>query len=619
MNNGFNDKGNNDHEYTNSSGPEHSPDDKESIDSAQDNGRKDPPVKEPPKEAPPVKEPPVEEPPAEAPPVKEPPAEEPPLEIPPGEDTPLEMPPAEKPGGEQPPLKVPPREEPGITEVKYRSIAPHGGKEVHYDRRNYTYNIARDTDRTERTGEYTGTGEGTGEGPEGPALDRNAPRYTGYEVRPSEERGPLDNGIDPGRGGNEPPRYGSYDYRAPEKKSRGLLGILGMVLLGAILGTALTLAAMFYFFGRDLLIEDFFDFNGPAQTDTRTTAPASTKTLVTAPAVDTGDTFENRVAAKAIPSVVGITTRVRSEVPSSLFGGQGYGIMQGMGSGVIVSEDGYIVTNAHVVDNGEAWELKIILSDETVVDGEVLWSDAALDLAIVKADAQRLTPMEIGTSESIRVGDKAIAIGNPLGMNLQSTMTSGYISGLDRSIDIQDGGTMDGLIQTDAAINEGNSGGALLNAAGHLIGINTAKAGGSASGIGFAIPVDTAAPIIQKVMEQGSFDSVYMGLTGMNLSTMKAMNNSVTHAGDDGVFITEVMEGTAAFEAGLRRNDIILAIDGQIVTGMTEMKKILLNYELGDTVEISYSRNNSDKTTELTFAQDSSTIKQFIPAPDTQP
>src|SRR5690606_26558186 len=152
------------------------------------------------------------------------------------------------------------------------------------------------------------------------------------------------------------------------------------------------------------------------------------------------------------------------------------------GSGVILSSDGYIVTNSHVVDNGEAGNITVVFDDQTTAPAEVLWSDAALDVAIVKVSKAGLSPVTIGSSEAVKVGDKAIAIGNPLGLDLQSTLTSGYISGLDRSITIQSGGTMSGLIQTDAAINEGNSGGALLNAAGQLIGINTAKAGGGTSG-----------------------------------------------------------------------------------------------------------------------------------------
>lgn len=602
MNNGFSESDNKDHKDTFSSGSDGSWSNRDSSHSTKDNGQ-DIPGKEPWQENPPV---------------KEPPGQEPPREIPPREDPPLTMPPKEHPSQEEP-LIVPQREKPQHTEMKYRSIALQRGKEIEYDRRNYTYNIDRYTDRTEGTGRNPGAGKGTGESQKRPGIDENPPgytSYTGYEVRDRGERYRYDDGNDLGRGGFESPRYGvdpgGPKFPAPQTKSRGLGGTLAMVILGAVLGTLLTLSALSFWGNRDVLLAGLPQGAGQV---VRTNGSSSPLPFLTAPAADIGDTHENRVADKAIPSVVGITSRIQRQMPPSVFGDQSSGIMESMGSGVIVSKDGYIVTNSHVVDNGEAWELKIILSDETVVDGEVLWSDAALDLAIVKAAAGDLTPIEIGTSGSVRVGDKAIAIGNPLGMNLQSTMTSGYISGMDRTIDIENSGSMDGLIQTDAAINEGNSGGALLNAAGQLIGINTAKAGGSAIGIGFAIPVDTATPIIRKVMAEGSFESVYMGLTGMNLSRMKAMNNSVTYEGNDGVYITEVMEGTAAAVAGLQRNDIILAIDGQEVTGMTKMKRILLNYELGDTISISYHRNGRDRSTELTFAQDSSTIDQFIPAP----
>ncbi len=585
MNNGFDEKDGNEYGHPDRFGSERPP-------YGRERESDDPPVIDPPGES----DPPVKEPPGENPPLKQPPTDDPPLEIPPGEDNPRRMPPAEDPEREN------------LTDMKFKHIAPRDGKEADYDSRNYTYNIDRTFD-WDQFGGNPRTGES--QSPERRALE-GPPSYTGYAIRPPEEREGYDKGPQHVRRDNDPPQYKVYENRNQEKKSRSLLATLGIVLLGAVIGTGLTLAAMKYFFSDNgVLFGPGTDLTGS------TSGLTATRTLITAPAVDIGDTFENRVAEKAIPSVVGITMRTHSQAP--VFGGEGRGIIQGMGSGVIVTEDGYIVTNSHVVAGGDAWELKIILSDETVVDGEVLWSDDALDLAIVKADAAGLKPVEIGTSETIRVGDKAIAIGNPLGMNLQSTMTSGYISGLDRSININDGSSMDGLIQTDAAINEGNSGGALLNSAGQLIGINTAKAGGNASGIGFAIPIDTAAPIIREVMEKGSFESVYMGFMGTNLATIKAVNNSVTFEGNDGVYISEVMEGTAADTAGLKRNDIITDINGELVTGMTGMKMILLKYELGDTISITYYRNNIKQTTELTFAQDSSTIDQYSTKPQTDP
>lgn len=394
---------------------------------------------------------------------------------------------------------------------------------------------------------------------------------------------------------------------AREKRNRNLAGTLSMVLAGAVLGSGITMAAGRYIGGGRSFLRSETPVTAKAAAVPGRTVPS----IVTAPPADIGETPENQVAEIVTPAVVGITTRTRVERPSFL-GEGGTGFVEGVGSGVIVSSDGYIVTNSHVVDDGEAANIRVVFSDETSVGGEVLWSDAALDLAIVKVDKAGLTAVQIGTSEAVRVGDKAIAIGNPLGLDLQSTLTSGYISGLDRSITVQGGSTMSGLIQTDAAINEGNSGGALLNAAGQLIGINTAKAGGGVSGIGFAIPIDTVKPIIEKVMADGTFKSVYLGVTGVNVSTVKAQDESFAFEGTEGVYIMEAMPGTAAAEAGLKTGDVITKIGDQPVGGMTDLKKVLLNYSIGDKVQVTYFRGNREQTAELTFAQDSSNIDEFF-------
>lgn len=398
-----------------------------------------------------------------------------------------------------------------------------------------------------------------------------------------------------------------YQPKEPHK-GRGLLGTLAMVLIGAVLGSAITMASGQYLLGDKGIVRN----NAPVTGNATSQVKNSTSQIVTAPPADTGVTAENKVAREVTPSVVGITTRTKVQQP--LFFGQGNdsGYVDGVGSGVIVSADGYIVTNSHVVDNGDATKIQIVFSDETTANGVVLWSDAALDLAIVKADRTGLTPVEIGSSDVVKVGDKAIAIGNPLGMDLQSTLTSGYISGLDRSITVNTGGTMSGLIQTDAAINEGNSGGALLNSAGQLIGINTAKAGGGVSGIGFAIPIDTAKPIISQVMAEGTFKSVYIGITGLNVAIVKAQDATLKFDGNQGVYVMEVMKGTAAAEAGLVSGDIITQIDDYTITGMTDLKKALLNYKVGDKVQVTYYRDNKKNFTPLTFAQDSSNIDEFF-------
>ncbi len=189
---------------------------------------------------------------------------------------------------------------------------------------------------------------------------------------------------------------------------------------------------------------------------------------------------ENAVAKKSLDSVVGITTVGVQE--NMFFQGR---VVEGVGSGVVVSKDGYILTNAHVVQDGKAEKIDVLLTNGKKSSAKLLWYDTTLDLAVIKTDLTGLKPVEMGDSDKVQIGDKAIAIGNPLGLDLQSTLTSGYISGKDRTITLQNGLQMDGLMQTDAAINSGNSGGGLFDQEGKLIGINTAKA--SAEGIGLGV------------------------------------------------------------------------------------------------------------------------------------
>ncbi len=298
---------------------------------------------------------------------------------------------------------------------------------------------------------------------------------------------------------------------------------------------------------------------------------------------------EAAVAEKAAPSVVGVATSVEMR-NAFIYGNQ---TVQGVGSGVILTEDGYILTNSHVISDGRANEVSVLFNDGTEEPAEILWYDATLDLAIVKVDRTGLTPMEIGESDSVRVGDKAIAIGNPLGLDLQSTLTSGYISGLNRSITLEQGNTMDGLMQTDAAINSGNSGGALLNAQGQLIGINTAK-NRVAEGIGFAIPIDTAKPVIDSIIATGTFKTPILGFRGYDYAMFKRQNQIETGP-ESGAIVMETVPDTPAGDK-LQRYDIIIAIDGEPVEHMGSLKKILLGKRAGEEVALTVIRNEEETT-----------------------
>ncbi|MDU5504577.1 MAG: trypsin-like peptidase domain-containing protein [Anaerococcus vaginalis] len=318
-------------------------------------------------------------------------------------------------------------------------------------------------------------------------------------------------------------------------------------------------------------------------------------------------TMERAVVKKSIDSVVGITTKTKA-TKNTIFGSQ-TGYVEGVGSGSIVTKDGYILTNSHVVSNGDASEINVLLSDNKTVKAKLVWNDTTLDLAIIKVEANNLSPIDLGDSDKVKVGDKAVAIGNPLGLQLQSTVTSGIISGLNRTVSFENGAQMDGLMQTDAAINAGNSGGALLNSRGELVGINTAKAGNS-DGIGFAIPVNLAKKVIKEIAKNGKFNSVYLGITGINLDLLLQSNNidSKTVGSEDGVYIDSVSKDARNY---FRKGDIITKIDGQRVKDMSNLKKILLNYSVGDTCKIEVVRAGDKKEINFKFTMDSSNIEEF--------
>lgn len=305
---------------------------------------------------------------------------------------------------------------------------------------------------------------------------------------------------------------------------------------------------------------------------------------------------EKAVAKKATNSVVGISTVAVTE---DMFSRQLQ--VQGIGSGVIVSKDGYIVTNNHVVDPSSARDTTVLLNDGTKLKARVLWADKTLDLAVIKVDPNGvdLEPIEIANSDEIEVGEKSIAIGSPLGLNLQSTLTSGYISGKDRTISLQDGSTMEGLLQTDASINPGNSGGALLNSKGELIGINTAKAGGS-DGIGFAIPINIAKPILDQIVKNGKFEMVVLGIKGLDVSRYNAISGEKLDL-DGGVYVHEAVSGYPASNGGIKSGDIIVKIGDKKINSNSNIKTTLLNYRPGDSTTVEVIRGGKSKELKVTF------------------
>ena len=286
-------------------------------------------------------------------------------------------------------------------------------------------------------------------------------------------------------------------------------------------------------------------------------------------------------------SVVEITTETVSRS-----GRMGQFVSTGAGSGVIISTDGYIVTNNHVVDNART--IKVRLSNEREYEASLIGTDSKTDLAVIKIDANDLQAAILGHSSTLLVGQTAIAIGNPLG-ELGGTVTSGIISALDREITI-DGETMS-LLQTDTAINPGNSGGGLFNLYGELVGVVNAKSSGSEiEGLGFAIPVDTARNVVEQLIEYGYVRGrIDTGLTLIDIQDAQtAMSYRINQLG---LYISR--SASSEFQSG----DRIIAIDGQTINNLTEWSKQMSKYSVGDTVSITVVRNGKTETCTLTLTE----------------
>lgn len=324
---------------------------------------------------------------------------------------------------------------------------------------------------------------------------------------------------------------------------------------------------------------------------TSTSQGTSSKIVVSS---DKSTNVYQAVSEKAKPSVVGITTTTVSSdnmfsMPTE---------STGVGTGIIVDSNGYILTNSHVISDGKAKTVSVLFNDGSTVDGQVYWYDSQLDLAIVKVNKTGLTAAELGDSDKVQIGDISIAIGNPYGLDLAGTVTQGIISGLDRTIQTEKE-TMTGLMQTDASINPGNSGGPLLNEKGQVIGINSAKVS-SAEGIGFSIPINTAKPIIEQVIKSGNFEKVTLGIKGIDVTTFES-STGTDLAADEGVYIVEVVSDTPAQKSGIQAGDVIVKVGNDETPTMTDLNKVLYKYKSGQSTKVTVNRSGKEVTVDIKF------------------
>ncbi len=298
------------------------------------------------------------------------------------------------------------------------------------------------------------------------------------------------------------------------------------------------------------------------------------------------------------------------------------------GSGVIISADGYIVTNNHVVDGAD--ELLVTLNDNKEYSARIIGADATTDLALIKIDGKNLPAIQIANSDDVKVGEWVLAVGNPLGLN--NTVTAGIVSAKARSM----GQGVSSMIQTDAAINQGNSGGALVNTNGALIGINAMiySQTGSNIGYGFAIPTTIMNKVVDDIKKYGTVQRAMIGIQGSDVNqyvdSEKEKGNEVDLGTMEGIYIAKVIDDGAAADAGLKEGDVITHIDGQKVKAFGELQNIIAQKRPGDKISINYLRNKAKKTATLTLKNEKGNTKvvkdadidvlggQFRPVTDAQ-
>ena len=320
-------------------------------------------------------------------------------------------------------------------------------------------------------------------------------------------------------------------------------------------------------------------------------------------------------ASKILPSIVGIsiTYDVTTSNYFSMFGfGGGNSTSQATasGSGIIISEDGYIVTNNHVVSSesqstyyeiSEAKSIKIkLFNDETQYDATIVGKDSQTDLAVLKIEKSGLTAAEFADSDTVKVGEFAMAVGNPL--DLGTTITCGVVSAINRKVEDSEKTTAYTCIQTDAAINSGNSGGALVNSQGQVIGINTLKVSSTGvEGIGFAIPINSTTDVINQLKTYKKVKRPYIGISGRDLNEATAKRYNMV----EGIYVVTVDEFSAAEKAGLKAGDVITEADGKRIKTMNELNEIKNTHSIGDTMKLKIHRDGAEKEITLTLGEQS--------------
>ena len=403
------------------------------------------------------------------------------------------------------------------------------------------------------------------------------------------------------------PVTGSSSYNKNEKSQKNKTGFGKTVILPFVSGVVGCSVVLGTCFGVPSIRSKLIN-NSSSNISTSNSSSTQSNGYVTQTSLSNYSDTAVYAANKILPSIVGIKIEYTVNT-QSFFGRSSSSTATASGSGIIISEDGYILTNNHVVSSSssesnsyyqitDAGKVTVTLfGDETEYEAKIVGQDEQTDLAVIKIEKTGITKAEFSDSDSVKVGEFAMAVGNPVNMN--STVTTGIVSAVNRKITDSDGKTYT-CIQTDAAINSGNSGGALVNGEGKVIGINTLKLSGTGiEGIGFAIPINSTTDITSQLIQYSKVKRPFIGISGIDLNAETAKTYNLV----EGVYVKSVEDFSAAEKAGLKAGDVIIEVEGKSIKTMNELNEVKNSHKIGDELKLKINRDGTEKEITLTLGE----------------
>ena len=403
------------------------------------------------------------------------------------------------------------------------------------------------------------------------------------------------------------PVTGSSSYNKNEKSQKNKTGFGKTVILPFVSGVVGCSVVLGTCFGVPSIRSKLIN-NSSSNISTSNSSSTQSNGYVTQTSLSNYSDTAVYAANKILPSIVGIKIEYTVNT-QSFFGRSSSSTATASGSGIIISDDGYILTNNHVVSSStsesnsyyqitDAGKVTVTLfGDETEYEAKIVGQDEQTDLAVIKIEKTGLTKADFADSDSVKVGEFAMAVGNPV--NMDSTVTTGIVSAVNRKITDSDGKTYT-CIQTDAAINSGNSGGALVNSEGKVIGINTLKLSGTGiEGIGFAIPINSTTDITSQLIQYSKVKRPFIGISGIDLNAETAKTYNLV----EGVYVKSVEDFSAAEKAGLKAGDVIIEVEGKSIKTMNELNEVKNSHKIGDELKLKINRNGTEKEITLTLGE----------------